>query len=76
MNKTKKIVEKTLKIIASCVIMEHIQVAEKYIDLAVKQILKKRTRKNYNYTTMILMTLHYQTVHVIQQTIFNFERRY
>ena len=76
MNKTEKIVEKTLKIIASCVIMKHIQVAEKYVDLAIKQILKKRTSKNYNYATMILMTLHHQTVHVIQQTIFNFERRY
>ena len=69
MNKTEKIVEKTLKIIASCVIMKHIQVAEKYVDLAIKQILKKRTSKNYNYATMIFMTLHHQTVHIIQQQL-------
>jgi len=38
MNKTEKIVEKTLKIIASCVIMEHIQVAEKYVDLIINKL--------------------------------------
>ena len=76
MNKTEKIVEKTLKIIASCVIMEHIQVAEKYVDLAIKQILKKHTSKNYRYAATMLIALHYQTIPIIKQTIFNFERRY
>ena len=76
MNKTEKIVEKTLKIIASCVIMEHIQVAEKYIDLAVKQILKRKTAKNYQYAATILIALHHQTIPIIKQTIFNSERRY
>ena len=80
MNKTEKIVEKTLKIIASCVIMEHIQVAEKYIDLAVKQILKRKTAKNYQYADKVRTAGHYKAMDLIKQreieNLFNFERRY
>ena len=42
-----KIVEKTLKIIGSCAIIRHIQITENYVDLAVRQILKRKTAKNY-----------------------------
>ena len=80
MAKPYKIVEKAIKVIESCDNLKYIQIMDNYIDLAVKQILKRKTAKNYQYADKIQIAGHYKAMNLIKQgeieNLFNFERRY
>lgn len=67
MNKQYKIAEKALKVIISCDSLKYVPMMDKYIDLAVKQILKRQTAENYQYAEKVLIAGHYKVFDLIKR---------
>ena len=70
-----EIVEKTLKVIDSCTNLDYILMMNEYVDLASKQILKKKCTKNYILATTIREAAHYKVIGLLKLKELEFDER-
>ena len=75
MTKPIEIVAKALKVVDSCTNLDHISMLNNYIDLAKKQILKKKCTKNYLLATTIQRAAHYKVMGLLKLKELGFDER-
>jgi len=60
------ITHKALCVIKSCSSLDHIQMMDDYVDLACRRILRRKTKKNYEYIKKIQSMAHQKTVDIVR----------
>ena len=71
MAKPVEIYEKALKVISNCTDLKYMPRINRYVILADRQILKRKTAKNYEYAAELFKFLQWKHQDLINQKVLN-----